>query len=132
MVGETTVREMATVLVVDDDPHIRHLLQFNFQAHGYAVIMATEGLEGLKRAQEEHPDAVVLDVMMPRMGGLDVVRALKEDPSTETIPVVVLSAKAQPSDVQQGRAAGADDYVIKPFDLDDLTQRVESLISKER
>ena len=123
------MREM-TVLVVDDDPLIRRLLEFNFQEKGYAVIMASEGQEGLKRAQEERPDAVVLDVMMPKMSGLDVVRALKHDPSTEAIPVVVLSAKAQPSDVQAGKAAGADDYVIKPFDLNDLTQRLEGLIPK--
>ena len=119
----------ATILVVDDDPLIRKLVRFNFQVNGFTVISASDGAEGLDRAREDRPDAVILDIMMPGMDGLDVLRALKADPSTAGIPVVLLSAKVQPADVTAGRNAGADDYISKPFDPQHLTQRVEELIT---
>ena len=121
-----------TVLVVDDDPVIQKLLKVNFEMEGYVVIVASDGIEGLERAREEHPDAVVLDVMMPRMSGLDVARALKADEGTASIPVLLLSAKAQEADLQAGDASGADGYLTKPFDPLHLLQQVEDLIAGAR
>ncbi len=119
----------ATVLVVDDDPVIQKLLQVNFEMEGYVVLVAADGAEGLERARAERPDVVVLDVMMPKLSGLDVARALKSDPDTASIPVLLLSAKAQEADLRAGEEAGADAYLTKPFDPLYLLQRVEDLIA---
>ena len=119
---------VATVLVVDDDPVIQRLLKVNFEMEGYDVIIAGDGVEGLERARADHPDIVVLDIMMPRMSGLDVAKALKADPATAAIPVMLLSAKAQEADLRAGDDSGADDYLTKPFDPLLLLQRVEVLI----
>jgi DNA-binding response OmpR family regulator len=119
----------ATVLVVDDDPVIQKLLQVNFEMEDYTVLTASDGVEGLARAREERPDIVVLDIMMPRMNGLEVASALKADPDTARIPVILLSAKAQGSDLQAGSDTGADDYVTKPFDPLELLERVSSLLA---
>ncbi len=119
----------ATVLVVDDDPVIQGLLRVNFEMEGYDVIIASDGVEGLELARSEQPDIVILDVMMPRMDGLEVARALKGDPSTSPIPIMLLSAKAQEADLRAGGATGADAYVTKPFDPLDLLRRVETLIA---
>ena len=120
----------ATVLVVDDDPVIQKLLQVNFEMEGYAVLTAADGEEGLERARADHPDVIVLDVMMPKMNGLEVAQALKGDSGTAKIPIVLLSAKAQEADVQAGKATGADDYVTKPFDPLDLLERVAALVHR--
>ena len=116
-----------TVLVVDDDPVIQKLLQVNFEMEGYAVITASDGLEGLEMARQERPDAIVLDVMMPKMDGLEVARTLKADESTRSIPILLLSAKAQAADVQAGKDV-ADDYITKPFDPLELLERVSRLL----
>ncbi|MDP8992188.1 MAG: response regulator [Actinomycetota bacterium] len=120
----------ATVLVVDDDRVIQRLVCLNFEMKGYTVITAGDGLEGLMQARNERPDAVVLDVMMPMMDGFEVARALKADPDTASIPVVLLTARTKIDDMRQGRDAGADDYVTKPFDPTDLVQRVEGLLAR--
>ena len=121
----------ATVLVVDDDPVIVKLLQVNFEMDGYDVLTAGDGAEGLARAQTDRPDIIVCDVMMPKMNGLEVAAALKADPATKQIPIVLLSAKAQTSDVQAGRDV-ADEYITKPFDPLELLERVSSLIAESR
>lgn len=116
-------------MVVDDDPVIQKLVRLNLEMQGYAVITAGDGLECLAKAGGENPDVVILDVMMPGLSGLEALRALKADPATAAIPVLLLSAKAQPSDLAEGRTAGADDYLAKPFDPEDLVQRVGRLIA---
>ena len=121
-----------TVLVVDDDPVIQKLLQVNFEMEGYSVLTAGDGLEGLERARSDNPDIIICDIMMPRMDGLEVTRALKGDPATSGIPILLLSAKAQQADVAAGQATGADDYVTKPFDPLDLLQRVANLLESRR
>jgi DNA-binding response OmpR family regulator len=118
-----------TVLVVDDDPVIVRLLEVNFEMEGFTVLTATDGMEGLERARAELPDIIVSDVMMPRMDGLQMVGELKADETTASIPVVLLSAKAQADDVQSGLGAGADDYVTKPFEPEDLLERIVKLLS---
>ncbi|MDQ1374474.1 MAG: hypothetical protein QOJ09_1812 [Actinomycetota bacterium] len=114
----------ATVLVVDDDPVIQKLLRVNFEMEGYNVLSAPDGAEGLEQARSANPDVIILDVMMPKMNGLEVLAALKADAGTDSIPVILLSAKAQAGDVQAGLDRGADAYVTKPFDPLDLLERV--------
>jgi CheY-like chemotaxis protein len=99
---------------------------------GYSVVEAVDGVEGLERARADLPDVVVLDIMMPKMNGLEVASALKADPATADIPVILLSAKAQESDIRAGHSTGAEDYITKPFDPLDLLDRVAALITKQR
>jgi DNA-binding response OmpR family regulator len=120
------------ILVVDDDPVIQKLLEVNFQMEGYDVATAGDGVEALASVAAERPDAVVLDVMMPKIDGIEVLRRLKADPATSTLPVLLLSARAQASDIADGLDAGADAYMTKPFDPVDLLERVASLLKGER
>ena len=119
--------ESRTVLVIDDDPIIVKLLQVNFEIEGYAVISAENGVSGLARAHDDQPDLIILDVMMPGMNGLDVARSLKGADDTRSIPIILLSAKAQANDVARGREV-ADDYITKPFDPLELLDRVASFL----
>ena len=116
-------------MVVDDDPVIQNLLEVNFEMEGYTVYVASDGLAGLEMARSRRPDVVVLDVMMPGMNGLEVARHLRDDPETSDIPIIVVSAKAQESDLNAGRTAGVDDYVTKPFDPFELLERVARLLA---
>jgi CheY-like chemotaxis protein len=117
-----------TILVIDDDPVIQKLLSVNFEMEGYRVVTASDGLEGLEQVGIARPDIILLDVMMPRMDGLAVARQLKANPATKAIPIVLLSAKAQSTDIQSGLEAGAEDYITKPFDPLELLDKVASLI----
>jgi DNA-binding response OmpR family regulator len=117
-----------TILVVDDDPVILRLLEVNFEMEGFVVRSAADGQEGCEVARAEAPDVIVSDVMMPRMSGLELVAELKGDAATAGIPIILLSAKAQVSDVRSGLDAGADDYVTKPFEPNDLVERVLKLL----
>ena len=120
----------ATVLVVDDDPVILKLLEVNFEMEGFQVVRAADGAEGLERARAVLPDIVVLDVMMPRMTGYEVAKALREDAGTAHIPIIFVTARAQSSDVERGMELGVDDYVTKPFDPLDLIARVNALLAR--
>jgi DNA-binding response OmpR family regulator len=117
------------VLVVDDDPVIVRLLEVNFEMEGFEVLSAVDGMDGVERCRQHQPDIVVSDVMMPKLNGLELCVALKADDSTKHIPVVLLSAKAQVSDIRAGLDAGADDYVTKPFEPLDLIDRVNKLLA---
>lgn len=119
----------ATILVVDDDPVIQKLLQVNFAMEGYEVIVAGDGLEAIERAKEVGPDLIVLDVMMPRMNGLEAALALKADEQTSAIPIIMLSAKAQEIDQRAGRQAGVNVYMTKPFDPLELLEKAAELIN---
>ena len=120
------------VLVVDDDPVILDLLRINFEIEGFEVLSATDGEEGLAKARDEAPDLVLCDIMMPRLDGIGLVTRLRDDPRTAPLPVVLLSAKAQKVEVDRGLAAGADDYVTKPFDPLELLDRVNAVLAKSR
>ena len=122
----------ATVLVVDDDPVILKLLEVNFEMEGFQVVRAADGAEGLERARAVHPDIVVLDVMMPRMTGYEVAKALREDDGTAHIPIIFVTARAQSNDVERGMELGVDDYVTKPFDPLDLIARVNTLLARSQ
>ena len=117
------------ILVVDDDPVIQRLLQVNFELEGYEVLLASDGLAGLESARREMPDCILLDVMMPKMNGLQVASALKSSGDTAAIPIVMLSAKAQDMDIEAGEQSGADRYVTKPFDPLELLNVVSELVA---
>jgi len=119
---------LPTILIADDDPVIQKLLAVNFEMEGYRVVTASDGAEALDRVASDHPDLAVLDVMMPRVDGLDVVRVLRADPVTCTMPIILLSAKAQALDINRGLEAGADAYVTKPFDPAELLDKAAALI----
>jgi len=121
-----------TVLVIDDDPVILELLRVNFEIEGFDVITASDGEEGFARAQALHPDVVISDIMMPKRDGLQLLGDLKGSPGTEDLPVILLSAKAQKSEVQQGLDLGADDYITKPFDPIKLIDRLNAVVAKTR
>lgn len=119
-----------TVLVVEDDPVILRLLEVNFDLEGFSVLLAHDGEEGIDVARAERPDIVVSDIMMPKVSGIELVQALKADEATAAIPIILLSAKAQTSDLKHGMDAGADDYITKPFEPLDLVDRVNALLSR--
>jgi DNA-binding response OmpR family regulator len=120
----------ATVLLVEDDPVILRLLEVNFDLEGYSVLLARDGQEGIDQARASKPDLVISDIMMPNVSGLELVEALKTDPTTASIPIILLSAKAQSGDVKAGLDAGADDYVTKPFEPLELVDRVQALLAR--
>lgn len=119
------------VLVVDDDPHVLKLLRLNFELEGYDVVSATNGEDALKLIASKKPDVVVCDVMMPGMNGLEVVRRVREDEAFANLPIVIVSAKAQVGDVSAGEGAGADAYVTKPFDPQDLLDAVGRVLKQK-
>ena len=121
---------MATILIVDDDADIRELVAFKLSRAGFSVRCEADGESGLAAADELRPDLVLLDWMMPRLTGLEVCRRLRESPATAAIPVILLTAKAQEADVERGFAAGADDYIRKPFSNRELLSRVEALLGR--
>jgi len=121
---------MASILIVDDDADIRELVAFKLSRAGFIVRCEADGESGLAAADEMRPDLVLLDWMMPRLTGLEVCRRLRESAATAEIPVILLTAKAQEADVERGFAAGADDYIRKPFSNRELLSRVEALLGR--
>jgi two-component system alkaline phosphatase synthesis response regulator PhoP len=125
------LRPMPTVLIVDDEQHIRLLIEQTLEEledDGVELITARDGDEALDAVANQHPDLVFLDVMMPRRDGFEVCRTIKGDPATAGTTVMLLTAKGQAFDREQGLAAGADDYLTKPFDPDDLLRRARSAL----
>jgi CheY-like chemotaxis protein len=115
------------ILICDDDPVILRLLQVNLEIEGYEVVTAHHGEEAVAKAKTEIPDLVILDIMMPRMDGYEACRQIRSQVETSEIPIVFLSAKAQQSDIERGRAYGVSDYLTKPFDPTDLLEVIERL-----
>src|SRR4051812_25357918 len=121
---------MSMILVADDDRDILDLVAFKLSAAGHELITATDGATALTEARRAVPDIVVLDVAMPGMSGLDVCRELRAEPITSAIPVILLTARGQESDVEAGFAVGADDYIVKPFSPRELQTRVTALLTR--
>ena len=118
----------AKILVVEDEPNMVAGLRDNFEFEGYQVITARDGVEGLQRALEESPDLVELDVMMPRMSGLEVCKQLRA--KRGSIPIIMLTARGQEVDKVVGLELGADDYVTKPFSIRELLARVKAVLRR--
>ena len=121
---------MARILIAEDEPDIRELVAFTLRFAGHEVVATSNGEEALRQASEIIPDIILMDVRMPRMTGYDACRILKADPVLKDIPVVFLSAKGQDSEIQTGLDAGAEEYLLKPFAPDQLTERVKAILGK--
>jgi len=119
-----------TVLVVDDEQDILDLVRFRLEHDGYRVITASDGQAGLALAQEERPDLCILDVMMPKLTGLEVLAHLRADPATAETRVILLTSRGQDADIDRGFELGAHDYVTKPFSPKELRRRVHAQLSR--
>jgi len=117
------------VLIADDDPVILRLIQVNLELEGYQVLTANNGEEAVDKATAEHPDLVILDIMMPRLDGYQACERLKSADATKDIPVIFLSAKAQQGDIEKGESFGVAAYLTKPFDPTELLEVVEQQLS---
>ncbi len=117
------------VLLIEDDPSSVRLVSYTLEQEGYEVLTAMNGLDGLKKAREEAPDLLVLDVMLPGLDGFEVCRRLRADEQTAGLPVLMLSAKAQEIDKTTGLKVGADDYLAKPADPSEIMARVANLLA---
>ena len=117
-----------SVLIVDDDPVIQLLLRVNFEMDGFEVLASDDGEQALAAIRQSPPDLVLLDVVMPKLNGFEVLAALKSDEATKSIPIALLSAKSSESDRQAGIDAGADLYITKPFDPIKLLAKVKPLV----
>ena len=115
------------ILIVDDEPGLRELVRIKLEHEGFRVVQAGNGIEGLELVREEHPDLVILDVMMPEMDGWEMCRKLRE---FSQLPVLMLTAKVQSKDIVTGLESGADDYLLKPFNMDELIARVRALLRR--
>ncbi len=121
---------MTTILVVEDDQDIRFLLSETVSDLGYDVLEAAEGGAGFRRAIEEHPDVILLDVMMPVMDGFQVLAKLKEHAETHPMPVIMVSARGQEQDIMRAMRGGAWGYVIKPWNQDDLESKINNAVEE--
>jgi DNA-binding response OmpR family regulator len=118
-----------TVLVVDDEQDILDLVRFRLEHDGYRVITASDGEAGLSLALAERPDLCVLDVMMPKLGGFEVLAQLRQDPATAAMRIIMLTARGQDADVDRGFELGAHDYMTKPFSPKELRRRVNAQLA---
>lgn len=123
---------MKHILAVDDEKSIRRLIEVNLERAGFRVTTACDGLEALEKFQAERPDMVVLDWMMPRMDGFEVLTRLKADPATAEVPVILLTSKAQDQDMFSGWKAGADLYLTKPFNPGELVTFVKQILEYQQ
>jgi len=121
---------MARILIVEDEPDLQQVIEFNLKAAGYEVLKAGTGAEGLRLARDGKPDLVLLDIMLPDSSGLEVCRQLKAADQTRAIPVIMLTARAEEIDRVVGFEIGADDYVVKPFSVRELTLRISAVMRR--
>src|SRR5687768_837178 len=121
---------MARILVIEDEGDIRQVLDYNLRLAGHEVLAAAKGQEGLRLAREQHPDLVLLDLMLPDVAGTEICRALKDDASTRRIPVMMLTARGEEIDRVVGFELGAEDYLTKPFSMRELVLRVRAILRR--
>ena len=118
------------VLVADDDPDILNLVTLRLELDGYEVVGARDGEDALERAFERTPDLALIDVSMPKLDGYEVTERLRGNQTTSGVPVILLTARAQETDVARGVEAGADDYVKKPFSTEELRSRIQAALGR--
>ena len=116
------------VLVVDDEPNIAKIVKKQLEVSGYDVIVAVDGEDALTKVREGHPEVILLDVMLPKRNGYEVLGILKQDEQLKRIPVMMLTARAQQQDQQSSLEHGADAHLAKPFQLDELVEQVQALL----
>ena len=129
---ETWSIQMAQkIMLADDEEDIKVVMQLFLESKGYDIVTAFDGLDTIERAKQELPDLILLDVMMPVIDGFEVCKRLKADPATFGIPIIMVSAAGQAESRQKGLDAGAVDYVVKPFEPEQLIERIQATLKKE-
>jgi len=118
------------ILIVEDEPPLIEVLRYNLASEGFSTLVATDGEEALLLVEEENPDLIILDWMLPELSGIDVCRRLRETKNFKTIPIIMLTARGEESDKILGLDAGADDYVVKPFSPSELIARVRAVLRR--
>jgi DNA-binding response OmpR family regulator len=126
----TGTDEKPTILVADDEEDVRELVTYRLTRSGYRVIGAGDGMEAFELATERTPDLMVLDVMMPKLDGYELTRRVRAEAALRSIPVILLTARSQETDVDRGFEVGADDYLRKPFNPDELVARVRAVLGR--
>ncbi len=116
------------ILIVDDEPQLVELVQMRLEASGYEVLSAVDGQEGLKKARDEQPDVIILDLMLPKLNGYEVCTLLKQDARYQHIPIVILTAKTQQKDEALAMDCGADAYLRKPFKAEEMLEAIQKFI----
>ncbi len=127
---EAPVQPRERILVIEDEPDIAEVVQYNLEREGFRVVAATDGEQGLALVHTEFPDAILLDLMLPKLDGIEVCRRLKADPHLRAIPVIMVTAKGEVNDIVAGLEAGADDYVTKPFIPKVLVARIKAVVRR--
>jgi twitching motility two-component system response regulator PilH len=120
---------VALVLIVDDSPTEVHVMQKALEQHGFRTASAADGTEAIRKARELHPDLILMDIVMPGLNGFQATRQLANDPQTRTIPVIIVTSKAQESDRVWGLRQGAVDYIVKPVVVEKLVQKAQAAIA---
>ena len=120
------------ILVIEDDPATSRLVDYSLRHEGYEVITAFNGLEGIRKAKNEAPDLVILDVMLPGLDGFEICHRLKSEPATAQLPILMFSAKAQDADKNTGLKVGADDYLPKPASPAEIVRKVGKLLAQKK
>ena len=120
---------MKKILIVDDKLEVVELVNATLEGEDYQVIDASDGREALEKIKREKPDLVLLDVIMPKMDGLEVLSEAKKDPKTKDIPIIILTAKGQKVDKEKGKRLGAQDYIVKPFSPSHLLAKIEAILT---
>ena len=118
------------ILIIEDEKDIIVALRLRLEANGYEVIAAGDGAEGLNKARTEKPSLIILDIMLPKLDGYKIARMLKFDQNFGDIPIIMLTAKVQQSDIQRGKEAGADAYITKPFKAEELLEQIKQLLAR--
>jgi len=118
------------ILIVDDEVDLVETIRFPLEKEGYAVLVSYNGEDALNQARKENPDLILLDVMLPKLDGYKVCRLLKFDERYKHIPILILTAKTQEKDKIIGMETGADEYIMKPFDIDELMEKIKSYLKK--
>ncbi len=121
---------MTKILVAEDERDIRELIAFTLRFAGFDVTLAKNGAEAVDMVEAQDPDLIILDVRMPKMTGYEACRKIKENPRTKGTPVMILSAKGQEVEIQQGLESGADEYILKPFVPDELVAQVKGVLKR--
>jgi two-component system, OmpR family, alkaline phosphatase synthesis response regulator PhoP len=122
----------ARILVVDDEPNIVQTLKDRLEMNEYSVVTANNGDQGLKMAKEEQPDLILLDVIMPILDGHDMLEKLRQQDWGRDISVIMLTARSQTQDIQRAKDCAIDDYIIKPFDLSELLEKIEGILERRK
>ena len=119
------------ILLIEDEPYQVMMVKFRLEANNFDFVSAGDGEEGLQKAYEEKPDLILLDLVMPKMGGYEVCRRLKKNPETKNIPIILFTASAGNDIIEKCPACGADDYIIKPFDSADLVAKIKTWLAEK-